>query len=91
MVKLASLEKKIFEVEGFRVLFKQNGKKIRKDRAGFAQYPFSRKAAEKMTVREYVEKRLQPHYGGFEIEVIDGKGKKVTGQTTLATLRSSYQ
>ena len=38
-----------------------------------------------------VEKnRFLTQYPGFEVEVIDGDGNSVPGQTTLGTVRDSY-
>lgn len=36
------------------------------------------------------EKRFYQNYPGFEVDVLDGDGQPVTGQTKLATVRATY-
>jgi len=43
-----------------------------------------------MTVKEFIEKRIKPNYSGYDIEVLDGNGSPVMGQTKLGTVRDSY-
>jgi len=90
MPKVKNVEKKIWDVEGFDVCFKYNGKDVRGDKSGLPQYPYERSAKNDMTVSEYKKQRFDPNFPGFELDVLDGVGNSVTGQTKLSTVRDSY-
>jgi hypothetical protein len=40
-----------------------------------------------MTVADWKRTRFQPNYPGFDVEVLDDRGRPVLGNTKLATLR----
>ena len=90
MPKVKTVEKKIWDTEGFDVNFKQNGKNIRGDKKGMPQYPYKRCAKNGMTVKEFIEKRIKPNYPGYEIEILDGNGNVAVGQNKLGTIRDTY-
>lgn len=90
MPKVKSVEKRIWDIEGFDVAFQQNGRDVRGDREGVPQYSYQRAAKDDMTVSEWREIRFFPSYSGFEVAVIDGDGNAVHGGTKLGTVRDTY-
>ncbi len=91
MPKMKNVEKKIWDVEGFAVTFKQNGKDVHGAKEGIPQYVRQYAAKNEMTVNEWKENRFAKQYPGYEVEVLDGEGQAVPGQTKLSTLRDTYQ
>ena len=90
MPKVKNVEKKIWDVEGFDVCFKHGGKDVRGDKSGLPQYTYERSAKNDMTVAEYKKKRVDQNFPGYELDVLDGDGNPVPGQTKLSTVRDSY-
>lgn len=90
MPKVKNVEKKMWDVEGFDVCIKHNGKDVRGDKSGLPQYSYERSAKNDMTVSEYKKKRFGPNFPGYELDVLDGDGNSVPGQTKLSTVRDSY-
>ncbi len=93
MVKVKTVEKKIWDFEGLDVLFKysQNDRDVRGDKGNIPQYnKYKKMAKNNMTVAEYKKNRIYPNYPGFDIDVYDGNGEIVSGQTKLSTVRDSY-
>jgi hypothetical protein len=91
MVKVKSVEKRIWDTEGFAVVIKWNGKDVRSDYKGLPQYPaYERMAKNDMTVTEWKDKRFYPTYPGYDIDVLDGNGIECQGNTKLGSVRDSY-
>lgn len=92
MAQVKNVEKKIWDVEGFDVTIKNNGKDLRGDKTGITQYPFVKADRNQATVADWKARRFQGTYPGFEVDVLDGAGNIVSaGQTQLGTIRDSYQ
>lgn len=92
MPKMKSVEKKIWDVEGFDVVVKDsNGTDIRSDRGGIPQYDKKIAAKNSMTVSDWKKKRFNTQYPGFKVDVINGDGEIASGQTLLGTVRDSYR
>jgi len=90
-VKVENVEKSIGEIEGFNVCIRYpNGKNVRGDRADFPTYRFQKAAPDKMTVYNWKRSRFRTIYVGFHVDVLDGGGEKVIGNTRLRTVRNSY-
>ena len=91
MAKVKRVEKSIWDVEGFsvRILY-HTGVDVRSDREGVPVYPFDRAAKNEITVESWKAQRFRPNYPGFEVDVLDGDGDSVNGNTKLATVRDSY-
>jgi len=89
MAKIKNVEKKIWESEGFDVKFTNNGKDVRGDKQGIPQWTGQRQTKNNMTVKDWKNK-FSSQYPGFDVTVIDGDGAAVPGQTTLGTLRDTY-
>jgi hypothetical protein len=91
MSTIANVERKIRRVEGFDVrILHLRGADVRGDRAGLPQYPFRHAAAGDITVEHWKETRFRPTFPGFEVDVMDGRGRSVQGNTKLSTVRASY-
>jgi hypothetical protein len=43
-----------------------------------------------MSVNDWKKIRFKKHYAGFEVEVMDGRGRPVNGKTLLRNVRSTY-
>jgi hypothetical protein len=92
VAKVKNVEKKIWDVEGFDVRFRQNGKDVRGDKENIPQYPGKRKSKGDMTVSEWKTKKFSAIYPGYEVAVYDGNGNIVrSGQLKLENLRLTYQ
>jgi hypothetical protein len=91
MPKVKNVEKKIWEIEGFDVAFKQANKNTHGNKTGVPQYGYSKAVKNDMTVAEWKEKRFGKNYPGFDVDIFDGDGDVVTGQTKIGTLRDTYQ
>lgn len=91
MVKVITAEKKIWDIEGFAVEFKKtDGTNVRSDKRNIPQYERKYAAKNSMTVSEWKQKRFNSQYPGFNVDVLDGDGNPVPGQTLLGTVRDSY-
>ncbi len=91
MSAVANVERKIRRVEGFDVrILHLRGTDVRGDRTGLPQYSFRHAAAADFTVEHWKETRFRPSFPGFEVDVLDGRGRSVQGNTKLSTVRASY-
>ena len=90
MPKVKNVEKRIWDIEGFEVVIKSNGKNLRGDKQVFKQYEGGRAARNSWTIAEWKKKRFSPQYQGFDVDILDGDGNPVDGRTTLGTVRDSY-
>jgi len=91
MSAVANVERKIRRVEGFEVrILHLHGTDVRGDRTGLPQYDFRHAAADDFTVEHWKETRFRPSFPGFEVDVLDGRGRSVQGNTKLSTVRASY-
>ena len=96
MPKLEFVEKKIAAIEGFAVTFrysgprKAKGRDVRGDRLDVPTYPYRRKLKGDATVTTWIETRFTPTFPGYSVDVFDGSGRAVAGQTKLSTVRASY-
>jgi hypothetical protein len=88
--KLKIVEKRIWDIEGFDVQFRQNGRDVRDDRNGVPQYGYERMAKNDMTVSDWKATRFNGSYAGFDVVVFDGDGNDVHGATKLGTVRDTY-
>lgn len=79
------LEKRIFEVEEFRVVVRAP----HSDKVG--DYDFKRKADRGGSLTNWCRSRLEPLINGHEYIVLDGVCGVPHGRTKLETLRASYE
>ena len=90
MPKVKNIEKKVWDIEGFSIRMKANGKDIRSDRSGLPQYQSGKASRNNWTVAKWKQEKFNSQYPGLEVDVLDGDGNVVDGRTTLATVRDSY-
>jgi hypothetical protein len=91
MPKVKSIEKRIWDIEGFCVANKFADRDVRSDCGKLPQYPaYERMAKNDMTVAEWKQKRFFPAYPGYDVDIVDGDGYIVAGNTKLGTVRDSY-
>jgi hypothetical protein len=91
MAKVKTVEKRIWDTEGFAVVIKWGGKDVRSDFTGLPQYPgYERMAKNDMTVTEWKEKRFLPAYPGYDVDILNGNGDVCQGNTKLGSVRDSY-
>lgn len=93
MPRVKSVEKKIWDVEGFDVHFQHSdGSNVHGAMNNIPQYSYEKCAKHDMTVSGWKEKRFKQSYPGFEVAVLDGNGAAITaGHTKLGTVRDSYE
>lgn len=89
MPKLEIVEKRVFNVEGFQVVFKDNGKDMRGDKMMPKQYEAERMTRNSFSVGEFKAK-VEKQFPGYEIDVLNSDGTVARGQTKLATVRDTY-
>ena len=91
MALVKNVEKRIWDIEGFDVIIRHaDGRDMRGDRTGIPMYDFSRMAKGSTTVNAWKQQRFNPKYAGLEVDVLDGVGNPVAGNTRLSTVRDSY-
>lgn len=54
-------------------------------------YDYERKAAGNQSTTDWLDGRIRPLLGGYEVEVVGGDYAAPHGRTKLDTLRSSYE
>ena len=91
MSTVRTVERRIFKVEGFRVaVLHPDGRNVRGDRERLPPYPHTRAMPNRSNVKTWKERRFEPVYPGFEVEVIGRDGRRVHGGTLLETVRAEY-
>jgi len=91
MAKVEDVEMKIWDVEGFGVVIKSNGKDVHGDNdIPQNYYPYNRKAKDNMTVSEWKRKRFDKNFSEYDVDVLDVSGNVVKGDTTIGTVRDAY-
>ena len=91
MPKVKSIEKRIWDIEQFAVAIKFQDRDVRSDCSKLPQYPaYERMAKNDITVAEWKLKRFLVAYPGYDVDVLDGDGYIVAGNTKLGTVRDSY-
>lgn len=92
MSTVANVERKIRRVEGFRVrILHLRGTDVRGDRMGLPQYSYHRAADGDFTVEQWKTTRFRSSFPGFEVNVVDRRGRPVQGNMKLATVRGTYR
>ena len=91
MPTLGTVEQKIEKIEGFKVNFIRNGRKVRADKEDVPQYDYSNAAQDKHTVADWIAGRFNNRYSGYDVYVLYPSGKVASGNTILKTVRGTYQ
>jgi hypothetical protein len=90
MAKVNNVEKRIWDIEGFSVTIKYNGRDVRGDFTGMPQYPvYERMAKNDMTIAAWKDNRFYAAFPGYEVDVLDGDGNVCQGNMKLGTVRDS--
>jgi hypothetical protein len=91
MTNVNRVERRIETVEGFGVRIRRgDGRDVRSDKRGLPQYTYKRMAKGKMLVSEWKLGRFAKRYSGYRVDVLDGRGRIVQGNTRLSKVRESY-
>ena len=78
MPKVKNVEKRIWDTEAFDVIIRHtDGRDMRGDKND-------------VTVADWKARRFAGIYPGLAIDVLDGDGNAVAGNTKLGTVRDSY-
>lgn len=89
MPRVSIVEKRIFDVEGFQVIIKTNGRDARSDLMLPKQYEAERMTRNSFSVSDFKVK-FKRQYPGYDIDVLKADGSKASGQTNLSTVRDTY-
>lgn len=89
MPKVKNVEKRIYDVEGFQVIIKKDGKDVRGDSSLPSQYKAERMSKNSFSVKDWKDK-FQKQYAGYSVDVLKANGDKASGQTKLSTVRDTY-
>ena len=90
MAKVKNVEKRIWDIEGFDVVIKSNGKDLRGDKQGLKQFEGERASRNSWTVAEWKQKKFRLQYPGLDVDILDGEGMLADGRRTLGNVRDSY-
>ena len=91
MATIGNVERKIRRVEHFEARFLYlDGTDVRSDKAGLPQYPYEVAAGGMITVDAWKRGRFRMVYPGYEVRVLDRRGRIAPGNTRLSTVRASY-
>jgi hypothetical protein len=87
-----SVERRIWNVEGFRVAIRHlDGRNVRGDRTHMPTYPYRRAMPDAASVTAWREGRFRLRYPGFEVDVLHRDGTPVHGGTLMGTVRAEYR
>lgn len=85
MKKIQSVEKEIFDREGFVAIFRSNQNKL------VPTYSFAKAAPGSWSVSDFIQKRLKSRYPLENFEIFNGNVESAHGRTKLSNVRKSYQ
>lgn len=87
MPQLKNVEKKIEQVEHFRVDFTFGGLNVRGDKENIPQYIYAVAAPGSWTVAEWKRQRFAQSYPGYDVQVYTSTGLPASGGMKLANVR----
>lgn len=92
MATVEQLERRIFEVERFRIRIRhgRDRRDVRSDKGNVRQYGYKRALKRSKSVNQWRKERFAPAYPGFIVEVLDADEKVAHGLTLLGNVRDSY-
>jgi hypothetical protein len=93
MTTVATRAREISDKEGFDIIVTRKGRPVKPTKNGVLKgsYPFEKKLKGTKTVSDWKKERFAKTYPGYSCEVLKGDGKRATGQTSLQTVRESYE
>lgn len=89
MPSVAYVEKKVQEIEGFRIAIMQNETNIRSDKIISRQYEAERMSKNSFTVSDWKAK-FQSQFPGYDVNVYLSDGTIARGNMLLSTVRDTY-
>lgn len=92
MATIKQVEKRIFDVEGFKVRIRhgRDSRDVRSDKGSVKQYGYRRALKHSKRVTDWRDGRFARTYPGFGVDVLDAEGRAAHGRTLLGTVRDSY-
>lgn len=91
-MKIKKLEKKIWDIEGFAVVIRHpDGTNVHGALEVKQPYSYERAAKNDWTVAKWKSHRFGLHLPQFIVDVLNGDGHDVAGNTRLGTVRDSYE
>jgi hypothetical protein len=88
MPTIGKVQSKIQKVEGFSVNFlHSDGTDVKDNMDGIPQYPYHNAANSDWSITYWIEARFKQTYPGFDVRVLDTKGKPVNGKTSLKNVK----
>ena len=84
-ISVSEFENKVLEKEEILIRVRASSSEKVED------YSYNRKAAGNQSITDWLEGRIKPHLGTFEVTVIDGDYTSPHGRTKLERLRRSYE
>lgn len=92
MTTVATRVRAIAELEGFDIIVKKNNKVVDPTLNGeLGLYGYEKKLKHSKTVADWKRDRFSYVYHGYTCDVLLGNGSIASGQTTLRTVRESYE
>jgi hypothetical protein len=93
MTTVATRAREISDKEGFDIIVTHKGKPVNPAKNGVLNggYPFEKKLKGTKTVADWKKERFAKSYPGYSCDVLKSDGTKATGQTSLETIRGSYE
>ena len=91
MATIGNVERKIRRIEHFEARFLYlDGSDVRSDKEGLPHYPYEVAASGSITIDAWKRGRFRRVYPGYDVKVLDLRGRVVPGNTRLSTVRDSY-
>ena len=91
MALLKNVEKRIWDIEGFQVIFRHlDGRDIRGDMKDVPMYLYERAAKNNYSIARWIQERIKLNYPFCNVEVLRGDGRIAQGKTRLSTVRDTY-
>jgi hypothetical protein len=93
LTTVATRVRRISDLEEFDIQVLKDGALVDTTENGVlrADYPFDRKLKHTKTVSEWIKERFEQTYPGFTCQVLKGDGTIAAPQTSLRTVRESYE
>ncbi|MDO8932343.1 MAG: hypothetical protein Q7U97_08125 [Rhodocyclaceae bacterium] len=93
MTTVATRVREIGDKEGFDIIVTHKGTPVNPAENGVLNggYPFEKKLKGTKTVSDWKKERFETTYPGYSCDVLKGDGDVATGQTSLETVRASYE
>lgn len=92
MATIEQLERRISEVEGFRLRIRhgRDRRDVRSDKGNVRQYGYKRALKHSRNVKEWRNGRFARAYPGFVVDVLHADGRTAHGRTLLGKVRDGY-